>query len=131
MSDAFYTGLRDTTAGPLIEKYGMALTLTRVTPGAYDPATGGVSGATTANYSCFGLVDSFSVNEIMGAMVRSSDKKLLLSAKGLNTVPQIGDQFTLPDGVWYIPEGSGSGYNPIQPLAPGGIAVMYTIQLRR
>lgn len=131
MSDAFYTGLRDTTAGPLIEKYGMALTLVRVTPGTYDPATGGVSGATTTTFAGFGVVDEFKVNEIISAQIRSTDKKLLLSAKGLNTVPQIGDQFTLSDGTYYIPEGSGSGYNPIQPLAPGGIAVMYTIQLRR
>jgi hypothetical protein len=131
MSDAFYNGMRDSVAGPLLEKYGMPLTLVRVTAGTYDPNTGGITGATTASYACFGLVDEFKAGEVIGAMIRSGDKKLLLSAKNLTVVPQIGDQFTMPDGTWYIPEGSGSGYNPIQTLAPGGVAVMYTLQVRR
>jgi hypothetical protein len=209
VSDAFYTGLRDTTAGPLIEKYGMPLSLVRVTPIAYNPLTGSnapivissakiaatadsftdtdngfitaglvqgsiiqVSGFTTTGnngiftiasiaageihvtpvpaavealgatinittdvsrtYSCFGLVEEFKTGEIISAMVRAGDKKLLLSAKNLSVTPQVGDQFTgMPDGTWYIPEGSGAGYNPVQPLAPGGIPVLYTIQVRK
>lgn len=132
MSDSFYTGLRDSTAGPLIEKYGMALTLVRVTEGAYDPSTGKNAASTTASYpDCFGLIDKFTASERSNPQIRNSDIKLLLSAKGLTITPQIGDQFTMPDGTWYIPEGDGATYNPVEPLAPGGIPVMYTIQLRK
>ena len=137
MSDAFYTGMRDTVAGPLIEKYGMALTLKRITPGIYNPNTGSDGGDVTAiptTYPCFGLVEEYSEYMIAGSLVKRGDKKLLLSAKGLTITPQIGDIIVMSDGNWFIPEGGGqetSSFQPIIPLAPGGIPVMYTIQIRK
>lgn len=135
MSDAFYTGMRDTIAGPLLEKYGMALTLRRVTPGAYDPATGAMGASTTVDYPCVGLVDEYKENMIAASVIERGDKKLLVSAKGLSVVPQIGDQFIFPNSdVWYVPHGAGNlvaSWQPVTPLSPGGIPIMFTVQVRQ
>lgn len=132
MSDAFYNGMRDTVAGPLIEKYGLVLTLRRVVPGVYDAATGGMAASTTTDYSCFGLIEEYKDSMVAMSLVKQGDKKILLSAKNLAVAPQVGDQIVgMSDGTYYIPpEGEGSK-QPVQTLAPGGIAVMYTIQVRK
>lgn len=208
MSDAFYTGMRDTVAGPLIEKYGMALTLRRITPGIYNPNDDSIVSITAStiastldsftdnangfasfingigitvsgfndalnngvfnitnktngelhvtpvpnsvegvgnpitivsgskiDYSCFGLVEEYSDYMVSKSLVKRGDKKILLSAKGLNVVPKIGDLIIFPDNtIWFIPEGGGletSSFQPVQTLAPGGIPIMYTIQARQ
>lgn len=131
----FYTEIRDSVAGPLIEGYGMALTLTRITEGAYDPDTGQNAASSTTTHSCNGLVDEYKENMIAASLVRQGDKRLLLSAKGLSVTPMIGDRFTFPDGsIWYIPEGTGqlqTTFQPIQTIAPAGIPVIYIIQVRK
>jgi hypothetical protein len=130
MSNTYYEGLRDTTAGPLIEKYGMPITLTRTTGATVDDNTGVLTPGTTVAYSCFGLVEDYSDRVVAASLVNAGEKKLLVSAKGLSVKPQVGDRFTLPDGVWFIPDGDGYGrLPPVSALAPGGIAVMYTVRI--
>jgi hypothetical protein len=132
MSDAYYQNLRDVTAGPLIEKYGMPISLIRHTPGVVDNDAGTIAAGTDATYPCFGLVNLYDARVHAASLVAAGEKEVLVSAKGLNVVPQVGDKFNMPDGIWFISDGN--DYNripPVQTLAPGGIAIMYTIRIRQ
>jgi hypothetical protein len=132
MSDAFYENLRDKTAGPLIERYGMPIVMTRTVGGAIDENTGAAGATTTTTYNCFGLIELYDARVIAASLVQAGEKKLLISAKSLTVKPQVGDKFTLYDGVWFIPDGDGFGrIPPVDVLAPGGIALIYTVRIRQ
>lgn len=144
MSDAFYTALRDGTAAPLIEKYGMALTLRRTTKGAYNENTGATGADTYTDYRCYAISGSYNSYMLANSLVKQNDQKLIMSPNGyallaptvpLKLVPVIGDQFIFSDGsVWTIPTEQGSlisQFQPIQPVAPGGIPVLFNVQIRR
>lgn len=132
---SFYTSLRDGVAGPLIQKYGMAITLRHITKGSYNNDTGAITADTITDHPCYGIVGSFNSYMVANSLVRQDDQKLMLSAKGLSVVPEIGDLFVLPDGsIWNIPTEQGSlisQFQPIKRIAPAGITVMYEIQIRR
>jgi hypothetical protein len=132
MSNVYYENLRDATAGPLIEKYGMPLVLTRTVPGTVNENAGTVGVPTYTTHNCFGLVEEYDDRVVASSLVQAGEKKLLLSAKGLTIQPDVGDRFTMPDGIWTIPDGDGpGGIPPVQVLAPGGIAVIYTLRVRK
>lgn len=67
------------------------------------------------------ILDEFRVNEIDGTVIQAGDKKLLMDATGPE--PKPGDTLTI-DGVAHRLE-------MVWPLAPGGVAVMYTVAARR
>jgi len=79
-----------------------------------------VPGATPDPVEIVVIQDQFRRDEIDEARIRSGDKKLLAEANG--TVPQVGDGLTI-GGVAHRLEG-------VWPLAPAGIAVMFTLQAR-
>lgn len=131
---SFYENIRDNTAGKLIKKYGMALTLRKITKGAYAAETGTRQPDSYMDYPCFGVIEEYKAYMVANSLVMRGDKKLILSANGLSVIPEIGDQIIAPDGIWFIPDGDGSQvskFNPIETLAPGGITIMYTIQVRK
>lgn len=123
----FYERLRDSKAGPMFRKYGMSVTLRRTTQGAYNPSTGGMSAGTSINYTCLVVVTEYNDFVIDGTLVKRGDKKLLVAAKDLDVTPTVGDVFILNDGEWKIPDSTGS----VSTLAPAGIPVMYTVQVRK
>lgn len=115
------------TAADLITAFGQPVTLTRSTPGSYDAATGTVTNSTTTQ-SGLGVEEAYSARSIDGALILSGDKKLMLSvetaAGAAITAPQVEDTVTFPDtSVWTI--------KAVEPLSPGGTALIYTLQLRR
>jgi hypothetical protein len=132
---SFYTSLRDATVGPLIKKYGMAVTLRQIIKGAYNPDTGTMAADTTADYTCYAIAGSYNAYMVANSLVRQDDQKLVVSAQGLTVEPKIGDRFVLPDGsVWNIPTEQGSlisQFQPIKKIAPAGVVVMYEIQVRK
>lgn len=130
MSDQYYENMRDKTAAPLIKKYGMEVTLTRTIPGTPDPKKGNAGTPTTAEYTCYVVQEDYDDSMLARSLVKSGEKKLLVSAEGLSSAPIIGDKFTMPDGIWFIPDGDG-GIPPVRTLAPGGIAIMYTVRVRQ
>lgn len=144
MSDSFYTALRDGTAAPLIEKYGITLTLRRTVKGTYNNDTGATGADTHTDYRCYAVSETYNSYMVANSLVKQNDQKLIMSPNGyalsaptvpVILVPIIGDQFILPDGsIWTIPAGAGSElskFQPIQPVSPGGIAVIYSVQVRK
>jgi hypothetical protein len=85
-----------------LEDKGRAVSLQRVTEGAYDVTDGTVGAATTVNYSAFGLPDGYSAFEIDGTSIRNSDIKLWLSTPTTGEVPLVGDTATIDSVVHRI-----------------------------
>lgn len=116
------------TAAELIAEFGLAVILTRSVPGSYSPSTGGVGSPTVTTQECLAVEEAYRAGEIDGTLVRAGDKKLILSPKVSSgasvTAPDTTDTVTFADGsVWTV--------KAVEPLSPGGTALIYTLQLRR
>lgn len=119
---AFYEKMRDGSAKKLITKYGSAMTLRRVTSDTYNPSTGMTAAGTSTDYACRGLTQDYTMREIDGTNIRFGDKKVLVSASGLAILPISGD---------ILVSGSNSySVISVNALAPGEVAVLYTVQAR-
>lgn len=107
------------TAERLIAKFGAAATLTRktVTGEGYDPSISTTDHAVTA------VAVAYEVGEIDGVRVLASDRKVLVSTKGLEVEPQPGDVLTI--------SGAAHAVVSVKPLAPGGVVVMWEAQARK
>lgn len=137
MSD-FYTELRDDVAIPLISQYGQTITRTRIADTStwvkeYVPEEGRFrwrntsSGAiqytaptgTTTTTSGNGIVTQFEDSQIDETLVLRGDKLLITQNLG---PPEITDTFTI-SGVVY-------SYINHETISPGGVDVIYKIQIR-
>lgn len=123
MSDAFYTDLRDGTAAPLITEFGQAITLQVSVPGTFDPITGTESGATTATYGGFGVVTDYTTREIDGTVIQRGDKKVLATFTDTSVIPLTTHNLLVGSTSYSIQN--------VNSLEPGGVSVMYTLQMRR
>lgn len=131
MNNAFYDSLRKTALAS-IDKYGMSIVLTRTVKGVQDNNAGTVGASTTTTYNCVGLIEEYDERVVSSSLVRADEKKLLIAAEGLGVKPIVGDQFELPDGIWFIPDGDGfDRIPPVKVLAPGGIDILYTVRIRQ
>lgn len=123
---AFYNRIA-ATANKLLKDKGQAVTITTVTPGTYNPATGTITNSTSTQYG-YGAIMSWDGRHIDGALILETDKQLILSplntAGGALTAPKLGDTVTDAAGVVY------SIVAPLKPVSPGGTTVMYECNLR-
>jgi hypothetical protein len=106
---------------------GQAVTITRQSAGAYDPATG-TAAITTTTQSGTGVELDYTIRELDSTLIQQGDKKLLLSplnaAGAALTKPEIDDTVTLADSsVWTIKNN--------RPLSPAGTVILFELQLRR
>lgn len=115
----FYSDLA-TDAHDLIKEFGQTMTLKRLTPGAYDPATGTVSNTTTTE-TATGVDIEYTSREIDGTIILRGDKKLIFSKTGIGT-PKVDDTVTIGTVVYTLKN--------VQALSPGGTVVIYTCQAR-
>ena len=118
MSD-FYSGLAGTVTG-LITKFGVAVTFTRPTTGAFDPILGDAAGSPTT-YTGIGAKFNYKAREINGTLIQAGDIKLICNA--LATAPAIDDRVTL-DGVDYR-------IINITSVKPADTIVAYFLQVRK
>ncbi|HEX5126492.1 MAG TPA: hypothetical protein VFW00_07105 [Rhodocyclaceae bacterium] len=104
---------------------GQKISITRKTPGAY---VNGVVTVTTSTEDVWGIETGVTLRDlgigiVNGTLVQSGDRKLMISAltdAGLSlTPPKVGD-LALAGGVTYTVKN-------VDKLAPGGVAVMYTL----
>lgn len=125
--DQFYIDKRDITAHRLLDKRGFLMTLVTTSDEVIDPNTGAVTTpATVTNTSVTGIMRFFSQDEINGVDIISGDQQALLSGKEL-AVASIEPDTThrlIALGVTYM-------VVRVTPTIPGGIAVLYRLQVRR
>ena len=123
----FYTRLQN-TAQKLLKGKGQSLTLTRITAGTYDPATGGMTGATTSTQSAYGAIFDYGAKQIDGTLIKAGDKQLLLSAFKTDgaalTAPVLGDTVTVGSVTYTLVE-------PLKEVNPAGTVVLYEVNLRK
>lgn len=109
------------TAAKLLLKFGQSITLTFETGGTIDPATGVVTTAkTVTTVTGNGAPIKFKNREVDGTVVKSSDVKLILESV---SPPPTQDWRATIKGVEYR-------VMEVDPVSPGGIDVIYILQLR-
>lgn len=123
---SFYTRLQK-TVNKLIKDKGQSITLTHVTPGTYNPATGGVTN-TTSTQAAFGAIIEWEARHIDGNLIKATDKQLLLSPFKTDgtalTAPVLGDTVTDAAGVTY------TLVYPLKTVSPAGTIVLFDVNLR-
>lgn len=127
-----YANLRDETVQPLLKDLGFEMTLVSSREPVIDPNTGAVT-AEGANVSTtvVGIFRFFSQDEIrtaegVGYNILANDSQALIDAKALNTA---GIE---PDTVKQL-IANGVTYNVVRnwPVQPGGVPLLYRLQVRR
>lgn len=121
----FYDEMAD-VAHELLLEFGMSIVLRRVTPGAYDPATG-TSAETTADQPATGALFDYDLRSSgqgfePETLIQAGDKQCLLSPDGV-TEPQPGDFIVDGTALWTIINAKA--------VNPAGTPVLYDLLLRK
>lgn len=128
-----YAELRDNTVYDLLQdQFGFAMTLRSSREPTIDPNTGAITtAATTVDTTIYGIFRFFSQDEITKALevgqdILANDMQALVEAKTLN------DLGIKPDtGMQVIAQGDTYNVVRVTPTQPGGVALMYRLQLRK
>ena len=122
----FYARLQ-ATANRLLKGKGQSLTLTKVTAGTYNPATGGFTGAGTSTQMAYGAIFDYGTKQIDGTLIKAGDKQLLLSAFKTDgaalTAPVLGDTVSIGGVTYTLVE-------PLKEVNPAGTVVMFDCNVR-
>jgi len=127
MSDAFYIEKRDVAAHNQLVKRGFKMTLVSRKDEVIDKNTGAVTTpATVVNTPVTGITRFFSQDEIDGKNVLSNDIQALISGK------ELAEAGIVPDTTMRL-IAKGVTYTVVRdtPTTPGGIDVLYRLQIRR
>jgi hypothetical protein len=122
----FYTRLQN-TAQKLLKGKGQSITLTKVTAGTYNPATGAMTGTTTSTQTAYGAIFDYGAKQIDGTLIKAGDKQVLISAFKSDgsalTAPVLGDTVTIGGVTYTLVE-------PLKTVGPAGITVIYEANIR-
>lgn len=110
-------------AGDLLTEFGQSCVLTVVTTGAYDPETG-ESGTTSTPHNVTAALFDYPQRHIDGTLILTGDKKALVSPVGLTVEPKPGHTLTNAAGAVYTVVNA-------KATAPAGVAVLWTLQVRK
>ena len=108
-------------ADELIEEFGQAATLTRPTDGGGDPWNPTLGATGTYEVSIVPLDASFF--DRPGSLIEAGRDTVLVSAEGLAVVPSRSDRLTYRGGSHEITD--------VRPLDPGGVAVLFELDVVR
>lgn len=132
MADAFYTDLRDKTVQPLLAKLGFPMVIRSSRVPTIDPDTGMVTNtATHVDTSVDGIFRFFSQDEISKALgtgqdILANDIQALIDASNLNTAGVDPDT-----AMQLIAKGETYTVVRVTPTQPGGISVLFRLQIRK
>lgn len=94
-------------ADKLFTKFGKSITLTSIVEGAYDPATGEMSGGTSTTTTHLALIKDFtllrgfkSVDPVDGG-IQAGDRQATIAALNV-TAPQPADKVTIDSEVYQV-----------------------------
>jgi hypothetical protein len=110
-----------------LDDLGAPATLTRTTPGAYNPTTGGNAAGTTTNSTTTAVLDaatSVKLGFIFGpALVQGGDIMAMIPAKGLASAPLPGDTLTVAGWTYKVVQ--------VVPTWAGSVPVVYSMLVRK
>lgn len=107
----------------LLTDNGEPMTISRVTPGSYDPSTGSTGSPTTVVYPGQGRLGNYSDMAVDGTVIQQFDRRVTFVAVPDDFVPKIGDRLTVGPDVYSIIN--------LKPREIGGNWVCFTLQARR
>jgi hypothetical protein len=108
------------TAARLINKYGQAVTLSRIVGGSVDPVTGAVVAGADGSIQAKGILLNYKAGDIDGTRIMQGDRMLVIDGYTFplkTDVPQIGA------------EKLGSIVD-IRSVSPGGTKIVHFLQMR-
>jgi len=126
MADVFYEEKRDVTAHNQFVKRGFVMTLVSESGESFDANTGIKTVGTVTSTPVTGITRFFSQDEIDNVNIKANDIQALISGKELAVVSIV------PDTTMRL-IAKGVTYNVVRvtPTQPGGIDVLYRLQIRR
>lgn len=107
-------------ANRLIAAKGATGTLTRSTPGDYNPATGS-AGVTVTTASCNAVVFPYGDKFIDGTLIKTGDQQVYM-APNVSIEPAPGDSLTWGGKVYQVIQ--------VKTLRPAGVPVLHELQVR-
>lgn len=107
----------------LFADYGETLTVQRVTPGAYDPATGATATSTTTSQTGVGRLGSYSDYATDGTIIKQNDRRVTFVSDDPAFEPQINDRLVSGADVYTIMS--------LKPRELNGDWDSWTMQVRR
>ncbi len=122
-----YVDLRDNTVAPLMEDFGFDMTLESSREPTIDPNTGAITAAAVVvSTTVTGIFRFFSKDEVTRFDILSGDLQVLIGAKKLNVAGIVPDTT-----MQLVAQGVKYSIVRVTPTQPGGIAVLYRLQIRR
>lgn len=106
------------TATRLLQRFGAAATIKRVTAGTYDPATGTTT-PSTASLATTAAVFAYDQKYIDGTLILQGDQRAYLAP---GQEPKQGDKLTWQSRDYQVVA--------VKPVSPAGIPVLFEAQLR-
>ena len=103
-----------------LAKVGRAMTLSRLTVGAYSPDTGTATNISTA-YACAGIALNYSALDIDGTLIRQGDQRVYAGPL-LEVSPLPGDTLAIGGEVFTVVAS--------KPLNPSGTVLLHDLQVR-
>jgi hypothetical protein len=107
-------------ASKIVGKFGGAVTIRRITMGAYNPATG-TAAETTTNTSVRGVLEDVSLREV-NDLIQAGDKRLLIAAAGLANAPTPADRVIIAGRTLQVID--------VRTIEQDNIAITYQLILR-
>ncbi len=83
----------------ILDEFGDTTVFTRVTPGAFVPATGALGSGSTTTYTAKGISDNFNMMEIQSGLIEFSDMKYIIRPKD-GSIPAVNDTCSI-GGITY------------------------------
>ena len=104
------------------EGLGETVTLTTVTAGAYNPATGAAT-PSTSTQTVQATIEEYDGADLIAGLGAAGDKKVSIPAAQLSAAPKPTDTVTV-DGVVYA-------VVTVRTDRAGGVDILYTLQCRK
>jgi hypothetical protein len=108
------------TAGKLLSKYGMAVTLRKKTASAYDPSTGSAAGSVTDYTGTAVKFEKTPVSDNSGTLVVNRDTVVYLSITNV-VAPEVNDTLLISSQAYTI--------KGVDIVAPAGSNVVYILNV--
>jgi hypothetical protein len=106
----------------LLDDLGQAMTLQRITAGAYDPTTGTTSSDTTTNYAGKGRLGDYDDRVIDGTLIKAGNRRCTFLPDDKSIVPQVGDKIVVGATTYQVMQ-------PIKSRDINGIYIAHTFQV--
>jgi len=113
---------RAASALRLIKKYGMTMTVRRVTKGEYNSEAGERAADVVLSLDGKGIIEEYETKEIDGTLIQAGDRKIILAASGLAIRPKKGDLLVIDGAISQIVKN--------KPTSPGGVDIIHNLQIR-